>query len=97
MHKGWEAVQKVSNSGLQANAYRKETFEFPHQLLLEAEDDHVIYQFTLSCKTGKGGDYINDYIFFIKCRDGRVASIQEYVDTKQFHDLTGVNSEMLGL
>jgi enoyl-CoA hydratase/carnithine racemase len=54
---------------------------------LEAEDDHVVFQFTMTCKTKLGRDYINDYLFLVKCRDGKVAHMQEYWDSKQAYDL----------
>jgi ketosteroid isomerase-like protein len=87
-HVGFEAVLHVANSGKALDTgYIPETVQHPHQLYLEAEDDHVVYQFTMSCKTKKGVDYINDYLFLIKMKDGKVHRFQEYWDSKQAFDL----------
>jgi ketosteroid isomerase-like protein len=59
----------------------------PHQLFLEAEDDHVVYQFTMQCKTKTGRDYINDYLFLVKLEGGKIARFHEYWDSKQAFDL----------
>ena len=67
--------------------YLPETMSYPNQLFLEAEDDHVVYQFTMQCKTKAGRDYINDYLFLVKLEDGKIARFQEYWDSKQAHDL----------
>jgi ketosteroid isomerase-like protein len=61
--------------------------EHPHQLYLDAEDDHVIYQFTMKCKTSAGRDYINDYLFLVKLENGKIRRFQEYWDSKQAFEL----------
>lgn len=87
-HVGWDAVLNVANSGKQIDAgYRPETMSLPHQLFLEAEDDHVVYQFTMRCKTKRGRDYENDYLFLVKLENGRIRRFQEYWDSKQAFDL----------
>ncbi len=87
-HTGFEAVLNVANSGKQVdNGYLPETVEYPHQQLLDAEDDHVIYQFTMQCKTKKGTEYLNDYLFLVKLHNGKVQHMQEYWDSKQAFDL----------
>ena len=87
-HRGWDAVLNVANSGKDQDAgYVPETMHYPHRLFLEAEDDHVIYQFTMACKTKQGRDYLNDYLFLVKLRDGKIARFQEYWDSKQAYDL----------
>ena len=87
-HVGFDAVLNVANSGKQIDTgYLPETMEHPHQLYLDAEDDHVIYQFTMTCKTKKGVDYINDYLFLIKLKNGKIWRFQEYWDSKQAFDL----------
>ncbi|MEM7412076.1 MAG: hypothetical protein AAF430_17745 [Myxococcota bacterium] len=87
-HQGFEAVLNVANSGKDLDVgYLPETMEHPHRLYLEAEDDHVVYQFTMTCKTKQGRDYINDYLFLVKLRDGKIARFQEYWDSKQAFDL----------
>lgn len=87
-HVGWEAVLHVANSGkVLDTGYIPETMEHQDELWLEAQDDHVIYRFTMKCRTKADRDYINDYLFLIKLRDGKVAWFQEYWDSKQAFDL----------
>ncbi len=87
-HVGFEAVLNVANSGKQIDTgYIPETMSYDVQRYLDAEDDHVIYQFTMKCKTKAGRDYINDYLFLVKLRDGKVCHMQEYWDSKQAFDL----------
>jgi ketosteroid isomerase-like protein len=87
-HVGWEAVWRVCQSGLKVTTgYLPETMQYPHRRFLEAEDSHVVFQFTMTCKTKLGRDYINDYLFLVKCRDGKLAHMQEYWDSKQAYDL----------
>jgi ketosteroid isomerase-like protein len=87
-HVGWDAVRNVANSGKDLDTgYLPETMTYPHQLLLEAEDDHVVYQFTMRCKTKRGRDYENDYLFLVKLEDGKIRCFQEYWDSKQAFDL----------
>ena len=87
-HKGFDAVFNVANSGKVVDTgYIPETLQYPHQLFLQAEDDHVVYQFTMSCKTKTGRDYINDYLFLVKLEDGKVVKMQEYWDSKQAFDI----------
>lgn len=87
-HVGWDAVLNVAGSGKQLDVgYRPETMTQPHQLFLEAEDDHVVYQFTMRCQTQRGRDYENDYLFLVKLEDGKIARFQEYWDSKQAFDL----------
>ena len=87
-HVGWDAVLNVANSGKQLDVgYRPETMTQPHQLFLEAEDDHVVYQFTMRCQTKRGRDYENDYLFLVKLDGGKIRRFQEYWDSKQAFDL----------
>jgi len=87
-HVGWDAVYHVATSGLKINTgYIPETMEYPNWLVLEAEDDHVVVQFTMKCKTKAGKDYINDYLFLFKCDNGKIARFQEYWDSKQAYEI----------
>ena len=87
-HVGWDAVRNVANSGKDLDTgYLPETMTRPHELLLEAEHDHVVYQFTMRCKTKRGRDYENDYLFLVKLEDGKIRRFQEYWDSKQAFDL----------
>lgn len=87
-HVGWDAVLNVANSGKNLDVgYRPETVTHPHQLFLEAEDDHVVYQFTMRCKTKRGRDYENDYLFLVKLEGGKIKRFQEYWDSKLAFEL----------
>jgi len=87
-HVGWDAVYHVATSGLKINTgYLPETMEYPNWLVLEAENDHVVVQFTMKCKTKAGRDYINDYLFLFKCDNGKIARFQEYWDSKQAYEI----------
>jgi len=87
-HVGWDAVYHVATSGLKiSTGYIPETMEYPNWLVLEAEDDHVVVQFTMKCKTKAGKDYINDYLFLFKCDNGKIARFQEYWDSKQAYEI----------
>ena len=87
-HVGREAVKNVADSGKDLDTgYIPETMSYPNQLFLDAEDDHVIYQFTMQCKTKAGRDYINDYLFLVKLKEGRLWRLQEYWDSKQAAEL----------
>ena len=87
-HVGWDAVMNVANSGKDNDVgYRVETMSQPHRLFLEAENEHVVFQFTMCCKTRRGRDYENDYLFLVKLRGGKIVRFQEYWDSKQAYDL----------
>jgi len=87
-HIGWDAVEHVSKSGLGIDSgYIPETMTFPVREFLDVEGDRVIFRFTMACRTKADKDYINDYLFLIDVRDGRVARFQEYWDSKQAYDL----------
>jgi ketosteroid isomerase-like protein len=84
LHVGWDAVLNVANSGKNLDVgYRPETITHPHQFFLDAEGDHVVYQFTMQCKTKAGRDYVNDYLFLVKLEGGKIRRFQEYWDSKQ--------------
>ena len=87
-HVGWDAVKHVADSGLKlSTGYLPETMRYSNVRWLQAQDDCVVYQFTMQCKTKTGRDYINDYLFLIELRDGKVARFQEYWDSKQAFEL----------
>src|SRR5688572_23607011 len=46
------AVALQAPNGSNANSWR----------WIAVEDDHVVYQFTMKCKTKRGRDYENDYL-----------------------------------
>jgi ketosteroid isomerase-like protein len=41
----------------------------------------------MKCRTMLELDYVNDYLFLVKLRDGKIARFQEYWDSKQAFDL----------
>ena len=87
-HVGWAAVKNVADSGKDLDTgYIPETMSYPNQLFLDAENDHVVYQFTMQCKTKAGKDYINDYLFLVKLKGGKLWRFQEYWDSKQAAEL----------
>lgn len=87
-HVGFDAVRNVADSGKEIDSgYVPETMSHPHELFLEAEDDHVVYQFTMRCTTKLGLPYENDYLFLVKLEGGKVARFQEYWDSKQAYDV----------
>lgn len=87
-HIGFEACLNVANSGKEHdNGYLPETLRYLQQKFLEAEDEHVVYQFTMQCRNKGGVDYLNDYLFLVKLEGGKVARFQEYWDSKQAFDL----------
>ena len=87
-HVGWDAVKNVADSGVKIDTgYLPETMSHPHELYLEAEDDHVVYQFTMRCTTKLGLEYENDYLFLVKLENGRVKHFHEYWDSKQAYDV----------
>jgi len=87
-HVGFAAVKRVADSGKALDTgYLPETIEYPQQLLLDAEDDHVVYQFTMKCRTKAGVEYLNDYLFLVKLEGGKIKRFQEYWDSKQAFDL----------
>ncbi|HEX4863515.1 MAG TPA: nuclear transport factor 2 family protein [Acidimicrobiales bacterium] len=87
-HVGWDAVMHVAHSGLKIDTgYIPTTMTFPVREVLDVEGDRAIFRFTMTCDTKAGRSYINDYLFFVELRDGKVARFQEYWDTKQAFDL----------
>lgn len=49
---------------------------------LVAEGPLVVAEHRLSATLPNGRSYVNDYCFFYEVRDGRVARIREYMDTR---------------
>jgi ketosteroid isomerase-like protein len=41
----------------------------------------------MQCTTRKGVEYLNDYLFLVQLRDGKICRFQEYWDSKQAFDL----------
>ncbi|MDJ0847727.1 MAG: nuclear transport factor 2 family protein [Myxococcota bacterium] len=45
-------------------------------------DDATVVEVRMRARAGDGRRYENDYAFFFEFRDGRIAEIREYVDTR---------------
>jgi ketosteroid isomerase-like protein len=54
---------------------------------LVAEGDRVCAQVVIEARTAKGRDYRNHYHFVFALRDGKIAAVKEYVDTRYAHDV----------
>ena len=52
-----------------------------------AEGDKVVVRNSSTAKAANGRDYSNEYIWVYVVRDGRIALIEEHVDTKRFSDI----------
>ena len=52
-----------------------------------AEGDMVIVRQRATGKAANRRDYDNEYVWVYVCRDGRIAEIEEHVDSKRFHDI----------
>ncbi len=50
--------------------------------LMIAENDHVVAETRMSATLANGRRYVNDYCFIYRVREGRVAAIREYMDTR---------------
>lgn len=82
-HRGKAAVLGLMGKGV-------DLYQLPLEVTLEemvAERDWVCVQLTIDAKTAAGRPYHNDYHFAFRVRDGRIAAVREYVDTKYAQDL----------
>lgn len=52
-----------------------------------AEGDKVVIRQSATAKAANGRDYENEYVWVYICRDGRIAEIEEHVDSKRFADI----------
>jgi ketosteroid isomerase-like protein len=65
-------------------------YQLPLRVEIEemvAERDQVAVQLVVEAKTAAGLPYRNDYHFAFRLRDGKLASVREYVDTKYAQEL----------
>ena len=49
-----------------------------------ADGDTVIVLSSMQCKAANGRDYDNRYVWVFVCEDGRIARMEEHVDTLRF-------------
>lgn len=50
--------------------------------MMIAEGDIVVTEARMSATLANGRSYVNDYCFIYRVRDGKVAEIREYMDTR---------------
>jgi ketosteroid isomerase-like protein len=82
-HRGKAAVLALMGKGV-------DLYQLPLRVEIEemvAERDQVAVQLVVEAKTAAGLPYRNDYHFAFRIRDGKLASVREYVDTKYAQEL----------
>jgi ketosteroid isomerase-like protein len=82
-HRGKDSVLALMAKGV-------DLYQPPLEIEVEelvAERDWVCVQLVVQAKTSAGLPYRNDYHFAFRVRDGRIAAVREYVDTKYASEL----------
>jgi ketosteroid isomerase-like protein len=82
-HRGKAAVLALMGKGV-------DLYQLPLRVEIEemvAERDQVCVQLVVEAKTAAGLPYRNDYHFAFRIRDGTLAAVREYVDTKYAQEL----------
>ncbi|TFG95236.1 MAG: hypothetical protein E4H11_05385 [Myxococcales bacterium] len=82
-HRGKAAVLALMGKGV-------DLYQLPLEVEIEemvAERDQVCVQLVVEAKTAAGLPYRNDYHFAFRIRDGKLAGVREYVDTKYASEL----------
>jgi hypothetical protein len=82
-HRGKAAVLAMMGKGV-------DLYQPPLRVTIEemvAEREQVCVQLVVEAKTAAGLPYRNDYHFAFRVRDGRIAGVREYVDTKYASEL----------
>jgi hypothetical protein len=82
-HRGKAAVLALMGKGV-------DLYQLPLKVEIEemvAERDQVCVQLVVEAKTAAGLPYRNDYHFAFRIRDGKLAGVREYVDTKYAQEL----------
>ena len=82
-HRGKAAVLALMGKG-------GDLYQLPLRVTVEemvAERDQVCVQLVVEAKTAAGLPYRNDYHFAFRIRDGKLAAVREYLDTKYAFDL----------
>jgi ketosteroid isomerase-like protein len=67
-----------------AQFYQQGTLRMERQFLV-ADEAHAAIQFEMHCKTVKGDDYQNRYVFTFRILDGRIAEGWEHLDSAYFN------------
>ncbi len=82
---GREAVlQTMAEAG--AKFFDLSTMKVDVQWII-AEGDKVVIRQSATAKAANGRDYENEYVWVYIVRDGRIAEIEEHVDSKRFADI----------
>ena len=86
--RGRDAVLALMGKGV-------DLYQPPLRVAIEevvAERDWVCVQLVIEAKTAAGLPYRNDYHFAFRVRDGRIAAVREYVDTKYADEMLFSNA-----
>jgi ketosteroid isomerase-like protein len=67
-----------------AEFYKPETIKIDIHFMI-ADEKYGAYQFTNTCKTAKGEDYFNIYVFSFRFEDGLIAEVWEHIDSAYFN------------
>ena len=86
--KGRAAVAKALGRDVPGQIFDMKTFKLDvHRILVDGSI--AVVQQHLSAKTLDGTQYENEYCWIYHCRDGRIAKIEEYVDTHKAAKIMG--------
>ena len=78
--KGRDAVTAELGGDTPRRIFDMKTFRLTVRRIL-ADGDTAVVQHSISAKTREGEQYDNEYCWVYQCRDGKIAKIEEYVDT----------------
>ena len=87
-HRGKAAVVELMERGV--GAYSTEVPMEIEVRRLVAEDDWVCAQVEIRAAARNGAPYVNQYHFAFRVRDGRIAEVNEYVDTRYVYETLGL-------
>jgi ketosteroid isomerase-like protein len=80
--KGREAVTAELGGDTLKRLFQMRTFRLTvHKIV--ADGDTAVVQQAISASTREGKQYDNEYCWVYTCRDGRIARIVEYADTRK--------------
>ena len=78
--KGRDAVAAELGGDTPKRMFDMKTFRLTVRRIL-ADGDTAVVQHSISAKTREGEQYDNEYCWVYQCRDGKIAKVEEYVDT----------------
>ena len=86
--KGREAVTAELGGDTLKRLFHMRTFRLTvHKIV--ADGDTAVVQQAISASTRDGAQYDNEYCWVYTCRDGRIARIVEYADTRKAAGIFG--------